>query len=44
MQSTYKFHLALAVLDKLDKENISIDKKLFVKIGASAEYLESAKR
>nr|AMP47895.1 VEB-PER [uncultured bacterium] len=31
MQSTYKFHLALAVLDILDKENISVDKKLFVK-------------
>ncbi|RJP74328.1 MAG: class A beta-lactamase, subclass A2 [Ignavibacteriales bacterium] len=30
MQSVYKFPLALAVLDKVDKGEISLDKKLFV--------------
>ena len=29
-QSTYKFHLALAVLDYLDKNNLSLNHKIFI--------------
>jgi beta-lactamase class A len=31
MQSVYKFHLALAVLDQVDKGNLSTDQKIMVK-------------
>ena len=30
-QSTYKFHLALAVLDYLNKNNLSLDHKIFIR-------------
>jgi beta-lactamase class A len=30
MQSVFKFHIALAVLDKVDKEKLSLNKKLYI--------------
>jgi beta-lactamase class A len=31
MQSVFKFHIALAVLDKVDKEKLSLNKKLYIR-------------
>ena len=31
MQSVFKFHIALAVLNKTDKEELSLDQKIFIK-------------
>ena len=31
MQSVFKFHIALAVLDKVDREKLSLNKKLYIK-------------
>lgn len=44
MQSVYKFPLALAVLNQVDKGKLSLDQKIHVTKGFASRYLESAAR